>query len=315
MKERALIAQLLAPLATSTAARGLLDDAAVLAPPLGRELVLSHDIVASGVHYLPGDPPSDVAWKLLAVNLSDLAAMGARPLGVLLGLGLSAAEDDAWVSAFVAGLARGMARWGVALYGGDTVSGLAQAVLGLTAIGQVEPGRALSRSGARPGDILYVSGTIGDAGLGLGIASGRIAQGEAAPDKFLLNRFRRPEPRLALGQALAGLATAAMDISDGLLIDAERLAAATGVAVTVKLAQLPLSPAAAARTAPGDIDRLARATAGDDYELLFTLPAGVAPPGGFAVTRIGGIDAGAGLVVIGSDNEVLRPERLGWEHS
>ena len=309
MKERALIAELLAPLATSTAARGLRDDAAVLAPPLGRELVLTHDILASGVHYLPSDPPSDVAWKLLAVNLSDLAAMGARPLGVLLGLALSAAEDDDWIAAFVAGLARGLEHWGVALYGGDTVSGLAQAVLGLTAVGQVEPGRALSRSGARPGDILYVSGTIGDAGLGLSIA-----RGEASPDKFLLNRFRRPEPRLALGQALLGLGTAAMDVSDGLLIDAERLATASGVAVTVELARLPLSEAAVVRTGPGDAPRLERATAGDDYELLFTLPAGVEPLGGFAVTRIGDVSTGAGLVVVGTGGEVLRPARLGWEH-
>ena len=310
MKERTLIAELLAPLATSAAARSLRDDAAVLAPPLGRELVLTHDILASGVHYLPGDPPSDVAWKLLAVNLSDLAAMGARPMGVLLGLGLSAAEDDAWVTAFVAGLARGLERWGVALYGGDTVSGLAQAVLGLTAIGQVEPGRALSRSGARPGDILYVSGTIGDAGLGL-----QIAQGEAPPDKFLLNRFRRPEPRLALGQALAGLATAAMDVSDGLLIDAERLAAASGVAVTVELGLVPLSAAALARTASDDAGRLDLATAGDDYELLFTLPPGMLPPQlPLATTVIGRVEAGAGLVVIGAGGQFLKPVRMGWEH-
>jgi len=314
LKERALIATLLAPLATSGSARGLRDDAAVLAPPLGRELVLTHDILASGIHYLPSDPASDVAWKLLAVNLSDLAAMGARPLGVMLGLGLSAAEDEAWVTAFTAGLGRGLEHWGVALYGGDTVSGLAQAVLGLTAIGQVEPGRALSRASARPGDVLYVSGTIGDAGLGLGIASGRIAKGEAAPDKFLINRFRRPYPRLALGQALAGLATAAMDVSDGLLIDAERLASASGVAVTIELARLPLSAAALARTAPGDAGQLERAAAGDDYELLFTLPAGVAPPVGVQVTVVGHVSAGAGLTVIGNSGEVVQPERLGWEH-
>lgn len=309
MKERTLIAELLAPLATSKTARGLSDDAAVLAPPLGRELVFTHDILAAGIHYLSGDPPSDVAWKLLAVNLSDLAAMGARPLGVLLGLGLSAAEDDAWVTAFVAGLARGLDHWSIALYGGDTVSGLAQAVLGLTAIGQVEPGKALGRSGAQPGDIVYVSGTIGDAGLGL-----RIAKREAAPEKFLLNRFRRPEPRLALGQALVGLATSAMDISDGLLIDAERLAAASGVAVTIELARLPLSAAALARTADGDVDRLERAAAGDDYELLFTLPADVRPPAGFSVTRVGQVAPGAGLTVIGTSGDMLRPERLGWEH-
>jgi thiamine-monophosphate kinase len=306
VRERDLIARLLAPLATSAAARGLADDAAVFSPAIGRDLVFSHDILASGVHYLPGDNPSDVAWKLLAVNLSDLAAMGARPVGVLLGLGLSAAEDDAWLTAFTAGLARAMERWGVALWGGDTVSGLAAAVLGLTAIGQVEPGTALSRSGAKPGDGLWVSGTIGDAGLGLAIA-----KGEAAPDKFLLNRYRRPEPRLVLGQALVGVASAAMDVSDGLLIDAERLAAASGVAVTVELAALPVSAAAAARVVRDDAGLSWLASAGDDYELLFTLPPGVEVAG---ATRVGVVGEGAGLRVVGLDGGMVVSGRLGWEH-
>ena len=306
MRERDLIARLLAPLATSATARGLADDAAVFAPPIGRDLVFTHDIVASGIHYLPGDPPSDVAWKLLAVNLSDLAAMGARPIGVVLGLGLSTGEDEAWVTAFASGLARAMDRWGVALWGGDTVSGLAAAVLGLTAIGQVERGAALARSGARPGDAIWVSGTIGDAGLGLAIANG-----EAAPDKYLLARYRRPEPRLALGRALAGVATAAMDVSDGLLIDAERLAAASGVAVTVDLALVPVSAAAAARVARDDAGLAGLASAGDDYELLFTLPPGVTVAG---ATRVGAVAAGAGLTVIGLDGRSFVPGRLGYEH-
>jgi thiamine-monophosphate kinase len=306
VRERDLIARLLAPLATSATARGLADDAAVFAPPIGRDLVLTHDILASGVHYLPDDPPSDVAWKLLAVNLSDLAAMGARPVGVLLGLGLSAAEDEAWVTAFAGGLKRAMDRWGVALWGGDTVSGLAAAVLGLTAVGQVDPGRALSRSGARPGDTLWVSGTIGDAGLGLAIA-----QGAAAADKFLLGRYRRPEPRLALGQSLSGVATAAMDVSDGLLIDAERLAAASEVAVTIALAALPVSPAAAARVARDDAGLAGLASAGDDYELLFTLPPGIEVAD---ATRVGVVSEGEGRTVLGLDGAVYVPERLGYEH-
>jgi len=306
VRERDLIARLLAPLATSGTARGLVDDAAVFSPPIGRDLVFTHDILASGIHYLPGDNPSDVAWKLLAVNLSDLAAMGARPAGVLLGLGMSAAEDEAWVSAFTTGVKRAMERWGVALWGGDTVSGLAAAVLGLTAIGQVEPGQALSRSGARPGDTVWVSGTIGDAGLGLAIA-----KGEAAPDKFLLDRYRRPEPRLALGQSLVGQATAAMDVSDGLLIDAERLAAASGVAITIDLSLLPVSVAAAARIARDDAGLAGLASAGDDYELLFTLPPGAAAPG---ATPIGAVGEGAGLVVLGLDGQPYAPSRLGYEH-
>lgn len=317
MHERTLIDTLLRPLAAHPAARGLADDAAVLAPPLGRDLVFTHDVLACGVHYLPSDPPSDVAWKLLAVNLSDLAAMGARPVGVLMGLGLSAAEGDAWLAAFTEGLGRALARWDVALLGGDTVGGLGAAVLGLTAIGQVAPGKALSRSGVRPGDDLYVTGSIGDAGLGLAIA-----KGVAAPDKYLLNRFRRPEPRLAMGQGLVALASAGMDVSDGLLIDAERLAAASGVRLEIDLTLLPLSEAAEARTARTDDARIERATAGDDYELLFTAPAAaaaaveaLAAQCGLRVTRLGGASEGMGVAVIGEGGRTLRPARLGYEHA
>lgn len=315
MRERALIEQLLAPLATSTAARGLADDAAVWTPPLGRDLVFTHDSIAAGIHYLPGDPPSDVAWKLLAVNLSDLAAMGARPCGVLMGLGLSPAEGDDWLAAFTAGLGRALTHFGVALWGGDTIAGLGRAVLGLTAIGQVEPGRALSRSGARVGDELWVSGTIGDAGLGLAAA-----RGDAAHDQWLLNRYRRPHPRLVLGQALAGIASACMDVSDGLLIDAERLAAASGVGLAIDLAAIPLSAAAKPLTI-NDADRIALATAGDDYELLFTAPAAraadiadAAAASRTPVTRIGEVGAGSGLAIAGEAGVLLSPARLGWEH-
>lgn len=313
--ERGFIGSNLAPLATSAAARGLADDAAVWTPPLGRDLVLTHDMLACGVHYLAGDPPSDIAWKLIAVNLSDLAAMGAAPAGVLLGCGFSDAENAAWRDEFAAGLGRVLGHFGVALWGGDTVSGLDRAVLGATAIGHVEPGQALGRSGARAGDALWVSGTIGDAGLGLAIA-----QGAAAPDKFLIGRYRRPQPRLALGRALAGVATACMDVSDGLLIDAERLAAASGMGIAVEIAAIPLSPAALTRTA-GDDDRLVRATAGDDYELLFTAPAGrgdavlaAAAAARTPVTRIGSVATGKGVRALAADGSDVTPVRLGWEH-
>jgi thiamine-monophosphate kinase len=308
--ERDFIAQRLAPLATSAAARGLADDAAVWTPPLGRDLVFTHDVLACGVHYVPGDPPSDIAWKLLAVNLSDLAAMGAAPCGVLLGLGLSAAEDDDWRAAFSAGLGRALVHFGVALWGGDTVTGLAAAVLGLTAVGSVEPETALSRSGAKVGDDLWVSGSIGDAGLGLAIALGHAPQ-----DAALLKRFRRPEPRLALGRALIGTASAAMDVSDGLLIDADRLAQASGVALAIDLGAVPVSDAAAARC-PTLAERIALTTAGDDYELLFTAPPGVdvaALSGRTPVTRIGAVTAGRGVRLANQGVDVT-PVRLGWEH-
>ncbi len=310
MAERDFIAQRLATLATSAAARGLADDAAVWTPPLGRDLVFTHDVLACGVHYVPGDPPSDIAWKLLAVNLSDLAAMGAAPCGVLLGLGLSAAEDDDWRAAFSAGLGRALVHFGVALWGGDTVTGLAAAVLGLTAVGSVEPETALSRSGAKVGDDLWVSGSIGDAGLGLAIALGHAPQ-----DAALLKRFRRPEPRLALGRALIGTASAAMDVSDGLLIDADRLAQASGVALAIDLGAVPVSDTAAARC-PTLAERIALTTAGDDYELLFTAPPGVdvaALSGRTPVTRIGAVTAGRGVRLANQGVDVT-PARLGWEH-
>jgi len=316
MRERTLIDTLLRPLARHPAARGLGDDAAILTPPLGRDLVLTHDVLACGIHYLSSDPPSDIAWKLLAVNLSDLAAMGARPLGVLMGLGLSAAEDDEWLRAFVDGLRRALEKWDVALLGGDTVGGLDRAVLGLTAIGQVASGQALTRSAAQPGDDLYVTGTIGDAGLGLAIAAG-----DAAPDKYLLNRFRRPEPRLAMGQGLVGIASAAMDVSDGLLIDAQRLAKASGLRLAIDLTQLPLSDPAAARTLRSDEALVERATAGDDYELLFTAPASAAAAVAalaaecrLRVTRLGSASGGDGLSITGGGGRELTPSRLGYEH-
>lgn len=316
MRERALIERLLGPIATHPAARGLASDAAVLTPPFGRDLVFTHDVLAAGIHYLPDDPPSDIAWKLLAVNLSDLAATGARPVGVLMGMGLGAAEDEAWLTAFVDGLKRALDRWDVPLLGGDTVSGLAQAVLGLTAIGQVEPGAALARTGARAGDELWVTGTIGDSGLGLAIA-----KGEAEHDKALLARYRRPEPRLAFGQGLAGLASAAMDVSDGLLIDADRLARASGVALRVELPALPLSDAAASRTTRTDSAYLERATAGDDYELLFAAPptagdalAALAERCKLRLTRLGLASAGEGIDVRGLDGRRLKPTCLGYEH-
>jgi len=317
VKERALIADLLAPIATHPAARGLTDDAAVLVPPLGRDIVLTHDMLAEGVHFLGDEPPEDIAHKLVAVNLSDLAAMGARPLGVLLGLGLSARQDDAWLAAFTAGLGEACTCWSVPLLGGDTIAGLDRLVLALTAIGQVAPGAALSRSGARAGDDLWVTGNIGDAMLGLAVARGGHA--DAAPEvrAALFARYRRPEPRLAFGAALAGIASACMDVSDGLLIDAQRLAEASGIAITVDLARLPVSRAAEAIAAAP----IVLATGGDDYELLFAAPQGNSHAVADAarrtrtrVTRIGTISTGAGLTVRDASGADVTPGRLGWEH-
>jgi thiamine-monophosphate kinase len=296
--------------ATDPAARGLLDDAAVLEVG-GVTLVLTHDMLAEGVHFLPDDPPADVAWKLVAVNLSDLAAKGARPIGVLLGYSLG---DDGWDRAFADGLATALGAFGIPLLGGDTVK--APRVLGLTAIGEAT-GMVPSRSGARPGDHLWVSGTIGDAGAGL-----RMLRGELPRDPILVERYRNPRPRLEAGQRLAPLVSAMMDVSDGLLIDASRMAKASGAAAVLDLASVPLSDALRHAVGDGRTGRLAAATAGDDYELLFAAPHGaaagiltLADEIGLPFTRIGAIEAGAGLRLRDGSEEVALPERLGWEHA
>jgi len=293
--------------ARDPAARGLIDDAAVLEVG-GETLVLTHDMIAEGVHYLPDDPPADVAWKLVAVNLSDLAAKGARPLGVLLGFTLG---DQAWDRAFAEGLGAALAGFGLRLLGGDTISAPAR-VLGLTAIGRAA-GPVPSRAGARPGDQLWVSGTIGDAGAGLKALRGEIGRSDA-----LIERYRNPRPRLEAGARLAPLVGAMMDVSDGLLIDAARMAAASGCGIEIALDTVPLSDAFLA--ACGEA-RLEAATAGDDYELLFAaaperVPAllALAEELGLPLTRIGACVPGAGLTLSEAGAQVPLPPSLGFEH-
>lgn len=274
----------------------------------GETLVLTHDMIVEGVHYLPGDPPADVAWKLVAVNLSDLAAKGARPIGALLGFTLG---EAAWDRAFADGLGSALAAFGVPLLGGDTVSAPVR-VLGLTAIGRaahIPP----NRSGARPGDLLWVSGTIGDAGAGL-----RVLQGALTPSDALVERYRNPRPRLEAGERLAPLVSAMMDVSDGLLLDAARMAAASGCAVRVELDSVPLSEAYLALLGEA---RIEAASAGDDYELLFaTDPAqagailALAEEIGLPLSRIGRFAAGAGLALNERGAPVALPARLGFEH-
>lgn len=307
-REVAFIERLRA-LASHPAARGLLDDAAVLEAGEGA-LVLTHDMLVEGVHYLPADPPADVAWKLLAVNLSDLAAKGARPAGVLIGYTLG---DPAWDAAFADGLSEALAAFDVPLLGGDTVAGPAGAprALGLTAIGR--GGAAVpGRGGARAGDMLWVSGTIGDAGAGLAIARGA-AEGPPA----LVARYRRPRPRIEAGAALTPLVSAMMDVSDGLLIDASRMAAASGVAAAIDLSAVPLSPDLSGWAGTDRTARLAAATAGDDYELLFAAPAAAEAAIralGLALTPIGRCEQGSGLRLHDADGPVPLPARLGYQH-
>lgn len=277
-------------IATHPAAAGLADDTAILDVAAGR-LILTSDTMVEGVHYRPHDPADSIGWKLAAVNLSDLAAKGAAPAGCLLNYALSGDAD--WDRAFLAGLDDALTRFAMPLLGGDTVA-MPQGAprsLTLTAIGTAQPNVPL-RTGARPGDMLWVTGSIGGAGFGPG--------GEPRD----LARYLRPVPRVGEGQAIAPLASAMMDVSDGLLIDTRRMAEASGVAIAIDLDTIPLA-------LPG-LDPIEAATAGDDYELLFTLPAGTAPP--VPATRIGTASAGTGLTLTAKGEPAPLPGKLGYSH-
>ncbi|MDX6748738.1 thiamine-phosphate kinase [Geminicoccaceae bacterium 1502E] len=311
------IGRLLRPLARGCpGALDLADDAALLDLPAGHQLVVAKDAMVAGVHFLEDDPADLIAGKLLRVNLSDLAAMGARPLAYLTAIARPAGIGDAWLELFAAGLARDQERFGLSLVGGDTVSTTGPLVLSLTILGAVPAGEALRRNGARPGDLLFVSGTLGDAALGLRVLRGLATTEDEA--LALAGRYRTPQPRLALGEALRGIATAALDVSDGLLADLGHIMAASGVGALVDPARLPLSDAA--RAMPGAMD--CALGGGDDYELLFAAPpakeAEVKAAGhriGLAVTRIGRLTAEPGLQLLGSDGRPASPPAsLGWRH-
>lgn len=316
--EFALIGRHFRPLA-GPGALNLEDDAALLDPPAGRSLVLAADAMVAGVHFLPSDPPETIGRKLLRVNLSDLAAMGAAPLGYLMTTAFPRDTAEAWIAGFAAGLAADQREFGLSVLGGDTVATPGPMTLSLTILGTVAPGAALRRRGARPGDEIWVSGTIGDGAFGLGVLQGRLP-GDAAG--FLADRYRLPRPRLALGQALAGLAHAALDVSDGLVQDLGHLCRAGGLGAVLQAAAVPLSPAGQALVA-AEPARLALAlTGGDDYELLLAAPPAAAAElavraaaAGVALTRIGRFVAGAAEVAVtGPDGAPMALPAGGWSH-
>jgi thiamine-monophosphate kinase len=322
MPEFDLITRYFAPLAKSPAARGLRDDAAVLpVPPPGHELVITKDMIAAGVHFRADHAPDFVAQWLMAVNLSDLAAMGATPLGCLLGFGLARDTPESWVAGFALGLGVSITTWDCPLLGGDTISGLAQHVLSLTAFGTVPTGHALSRGGARAGDLLVVSGTIGHNGLA--VLRHFLQNRHNEPNWHFINPTSEPAPtvpptpRLALGTALRGVATACADVSDGLLADAGHLAVASGLRVEVDLAAVPVADGWAATEAA----HLQAVTAGDDYELVFALPREksaelltLQQQLGLKLTVIGRFSAGAGVVVFSAQGTDITPDRHGYQH-
>ncbi len=275
-----LIERFFAPLATAPGSLALTDDAAVLKPSAGHELVLTKDMLAADVHFFASDPADLVARKALRVNLSDLAAKGARPLGYLLGLGIGGehAKSGAaqWLTGFAAGLATDQAEFAFPLLGGDTIRSGERMVLSVTALGEVPEGHAVRRNGAKTGDLVYVSGTIGDSALGLALRldPGLAQKLSLSPvhTEFLLNRYLLPQPRVALASAVLSHASASLDISDGLCADAGHVARHSGVDVVLDVDSVPLSEAVRAALAsdPGLI--AAVLTGGDDYELFVCVP-------------------------------------------
>lgn len=310
--EFSLIARHFRPLA-GPGALELGDDAAMLAPPPGRELVLTADAMIGGVHFLPDDPPDLVGRKLLRVNLSDLAAKGATPIGYLLTVAAPRDTPDAWFAGFAAGLAQDQTVFGATLLGGDTTSTPGPVALSLTAIGHVAAGTMVHRAGARPGDDIWVTGTIGDGALGLAVAQGRLED----PTGFLLQRYRLPQPRVGL--AIAGIASAGMDVSDGLVQDLGHICRAGGLGAEIDAARVPLS-APARNGGAGWLPVIL--SGGDDYELLLAVPPArevalreAARDAGIAVTQIGRFRAGPARVAVrGPDGEPMVLARGGWSH-
>jgi thiamine-monophosphate kinase len=298
--EDSLIARYFRPLATDPGAFRLDDDAAALKPD-GSDVVVTTDAIVEGVHFLPDDPPDTVARKALRVNLSDLAAKGAVPAGFVLTLALRK-PDDAWLKPFAAALGEDAAQFGCPLFGGDTVSTPGPLMVSVTAFGRVPPGRMVHRSGAKAGERVMVTGTIGDAALGLAILGGgkvHAAATDIAAREMLVGRYRVPQPRVALAEIVRDHASAAMDVSDGLAGDLAKLCSVSGVSAVIEVDAIPLSDAARDLVTRGVVGPEALITGGDDYEILCTLPAErvdafakAAKAAGVSVGSIGTIVAG-----------------------
>jgi thiamine-monophosphate kinase len=304
--EERLIARYFRPLATTPDALGLDDDAAVLTPPAGCDLVLTTDGVIAGVHFLPTDPPQSIARKALRMNLSDLAAKGAKPVGFLLAIALPTPTPESWIAGFAEGLGQDISQYGCPLLGGDTDHTPGLLSISITAFGVVPHGAMVRRATAKPGDVIAVSGTIGDAALGVLLhrevdLAKRWRLSSAAQD-HLRQRYLLPQPRNALADALRQHASAAMDVSDGLAGDLAKLCRASAVAAEVDVDAVPLSDAARAALA-ADAKLIERILGGgDDYELVLTLPAAkfdafraAAENTGVAVTKIGQVMSGQGV--------------------
>lgn len=311
-----------APLAAGApGAYELRNDAAVVTPPPGEELVVTLDTLIEGVHFLADDPPDLLARKLLRVNLSDIASMGGRALGYLLSTAWSPRIDDSWVETFASGMAADQKEFDVHLLGGDTVRTPGPLTLSLTAFGRVAQGRALARSGARAGDLLYVSGCIGDGALGLLSRRGELRFLSLAEQEYLDRAYRLPDPRMTLGPALVGLASACLDVSDGLVADVNHLAEESGLQVTIETARVPLSTAASSAVAADpDLFRVVLG-GGDDYELAFAAApqerdrvVALSEQLDLPLTCIGHFSEGEGVRLLDRDGRPLVLAGRGWVH-
>jgi thiamine-monophosphate kinase len=321
-----IIARYFAPLATEAAALALRDDAAVLVVPEGYELIATCDTLIEGVHFLPDDPPASIGYKALSVNLSDLAAKGARGHVYLLALAVRRDTAPAWFEAFAAGLRELQQESGISLVGGDTTASPGLLTITITALGLVRHGHAVLRHGAKKGDRLYVSGTIGDAALGLRLlkdAALARAWGLSADDQtFLIDRYRHPQPRTELVISVRNFAQSAIDVSDGLVGDIEKLAQVSRVGAVIEAGKVPLSPAARKALAHDPKLLACLLTAGDDYEIVAAVPENSvsafeadAKEKGVPVTAIGRISGSGGEVsVLGPDGKPLELDRKGYAH-
>ncbi len=325
LRENDLIARYFAPLARNAASFGLRDDAAWLRDGLANGLVVTTDASVAGVHFFADDDPADAAYKALAVNVSDLAAKGARPLAYLFTLALAQAPESAWTERLTAGLAEAQSAFGIALVGGDTVTARSAWWMSITALGEPGARGMVQRGAAKPGDAVYVSGSLGDAALGLRLRRDEAAQAWPLPQaeaEALLRRYLRPSPRLSLIPALRACASAAMDVSDGLALDFTRMCAASGVSGEIETVRFPLSQAAQAVLSRDPALLEAVIAGGDDYEIL----AAVAPrhcatferlaaEAGVAVTRVGRvIEGSAPPVFLDAAGQPMALSSLGYQH-
>ena len=323
--EERLIGRLFRPIAKHPGALGLMDDAALFKPPAGDDLVLTVDALVAGVHFFADDPADTIAKKSLRVNLSDLAAKGARPLGCLLSLSMPETTSDDWLEAFARGLGEDCDQFQCPLLGGDMTRTPGALTISITAVGSVPAGTMVERKGAQAGDLVVVTGTIGDAALGLKLRrapdDAAFAQLDGASKAHLRDRYLLPQPRLALAAALRECASAAMDISDGLAGDLAKLANASGVAARIEAARVPLSLAARAAIAADDALIETALSGGDDYEILASVPENRFAPfrdaavkAGIGLTTIGRIEAGDGVHVAGLDGKPLHLKQAAFSH-